>query len=58
MVTERDSEVKTYGGYVLSTYREYRAWMRLRAGGRTFGRWDFLPQFAAEALLAKLRARS
>jgi hypothetical protein len=36
--------------------RWYRAWIRLRAGGRTFGRWDFSAQFAAEALLAKLRA--
>jgi hypothetical protein len=37
--------------------REYRAWIRLRSGGRTFGRWDFSVQFAAEAPLAKLRAR-
>lgn len=33
----------------------YRAWMRLRSGGRTFGRLDLSPQFAAENLLAKLR---
>jgi hypothetical protein len=35
--------------------RWYRAWIRLRSGGRTFGRWDFSVQFAAEHLLGKLR---
>ena len=35
----------------------YRAWMRLRSGGRTFGRLDLSPQFAAERLLAKLEER-
>jgi len=35
--------------------RQYRAWMRLRSGGRTFGGQDMSPQFAAERLLAKLR---
>jgi hypothetical protein len=37
--------------------REYRAWIRLRSGGRTFGHpWHSTPQFAATALLEKLRA--
>jgi hypothetical protein len=36
--------------------RSYRAWIRLRPGGRTFGCPELSAQFAAEALLAKLRA--
>jgi hypothetical protein len=35
----------------------YRAWIRLRGGGRTFGRWDFSVQFTAEHLIGKLRKR-
>jgi hypothetical protein len=49
MLTEDQSEG--------SSRRWYRAWIRLRSGGRTFGRWDFSVQFAAEDLLGKLRAR-
>jgi hypothetical protein len=37
--------------------RHFRAWIRLRQGGRTFGHpWHSTPQFAAVALLEKLRA--
>ena len=36
--------------------REYRAWIRLRGGGRVMGHpWHSTPQLAAENLLAKLR---
>lgn len=45
-----------------SGHREYRAWIRLRqqecacAGGRVMGHpWQSTPQFAATALLEKLR---
>ena len=39
-----------------TTHREYRAWIRLRGGGRTFDHpWHSTPQFAATALLEKLR---
>ena len=38
--------------------REYRAWVRLRGGGRVMGHpWHSTPQFAATALLAKLEGR-
>jgi hypothetical protein len=38
--------------------RDYRAWLRLRSGGRTFGHpWHSTPQFAATALLEKLEGR-
>ena len=38
------------------TNREYRAWIRLRGGGRVMGSpWHSTPQAAATALLAKLR---
>ena len=37
--------------------RDYRAWIRLRSGGRTFGVWDMSPQLAAESLLEKLGGR-
>jgi hypothetical protein len=57
MITERDREVTFEVRNAVWFNREYRVWMRHRAGGRTFGRWDFSPQFAADALLAKLRAR-
>jgi len=49
MVTETPAE---YG-----SDRQFRAWIRLRAGGRVFGHpWHSTPQFAAVALLEKLRA--
>lgn len=36
--------------------REFRAWIRLRGGGRVMGHpWHSTPQFAATALLEKLR---
>ena len=38
--------------------RKYRAWIRLRSGGRMFGHpWHSTPQFAATALLEKLEGR-
>jgi len=38
--------------------REYRAWIRLRSGGRMFGHGRVRsPQFAATALLEKLEGR-
>jgi len=38
--------------------RQYRAWIRLRSGGRTFAHpWHSTPQFAATALLEKLEGR-
>ena len=49
MVTEYLPE---YGGR-----RWYRAWIRLRSGGRTFGWQDWSVQFAAEALIRKLEGR-
>jgi hypothetical protein len=49
MITETPPE---YG-----SDRHFRAWIRLRSGGRTLG-WEYsTPQFAADALLWKLRAR-
>ena len=48
MVTETPAE---YG-----SDRQFRAWIRLRGGGRVFGHpWHSTPQFAATALLEKLR---
>ena len=36
--------------------REYRAWIRLRGGGRVMGQpWQSTPQAAGTALLEKLR---
>jgi len=38
--------------------RHFRAWIRLRSGGRIFGHpWYSTPQFAATALLEKLEGR-
>jgi hypothetical protein len=38
--------------------RRFRAWIRLRGGGRVMGNpWHSTPQFAAVALLEKLRKR-
>ena len=55
MVTETTDEEPVYG-IGIKTYREYRAWIRLRSGGRMFGHpWHSTPQFAATALLEKLR---
>ena len=48
MLTERIDPWHPYG-------RSYRAWIRLRSGGRTFGRVYLSPQLAAESLLRKLR---
>lgn len=36
-------------------YPPFRAWMRRHGGGRVMGRPDLSPQFAATALLEKLR---
>ncbi len=36
-------------------YPPFRVWLRSRAGGRTMGRPDLSPQFAAENLLRKIR---
>jgi hypothetical protein len=54
MLTETVVEEHVYGiGF--NQVREYRAWIRLRNGGRTFGHlWHSTPQFAATALLEKL----
>jgi hypothetical protein len=43
------------GARCVGTHRHFRAWIRLRSGGRTFAFWQPTPQFAATALLAKLR---
>jgi len=57
MVTETTDEEPVYG-IGIKTYREYRAWIRLRSGGRMFGHpWHSTPQFAATALLEKLEGR-
>jgi hypothetical protein len=49
MITETPPE---YG-----SDRHFRAWIRVRSGGRVMGHpWHSTPQFAATALLAKLRA--
>ena len=57
MVTETVVTL-VYVGSPSGTRREYRAWIRLRSGGRTFGHpWHSTPQFAATALLQKLTRR-
>lgn len=57
MVTETVIEHTIDLGNGITYNREYRAWIRLRSGGRTFGHpWHSTPEFAAVALLAKLRA--
>jgi len=54
MITEEFRD--TPGGR--GSHRTYRAWIRLRSGGRTFGPVRHLtPQFAAEILLRKLEGR-
>jgi len=58
MVTETTDEEPVYG-IGIKTYRQYRAWIRLRSGGRMFGHpWHSTPQFAATALLEKLEGLS
>ena len=57
MVTETTDEEPVYG-IGIKTYREYRAWIRLRSGGHMFGHpWHSTPQFAATGLLEKLEGR-